>query len=351
MHRGLIALGSGAAALVAVAANAVAPGTIVTFKDWAVGCDNGLECQAASLMSEESTDDSLSIVMNRPAGVNASLNIDLSGFTAQADRYRVVIDGKIVRTGTMKVGSTTVKVVGVDAVKLARFMAKGKALRVVDGGGADLGAVSLSGAAAALRYFDEQQGRAGSRGAVIATGPKMPMAKRAVLPVISAKKITPTNVLPDTSALIALSENSPCAAQRFGSTEDTAYSLGMGPNGPQALVFLNCGSGAYNFSSGVYVGQRNDTAKWTFEPAKFDYAAPVSAEDSNIPVLVNADWNAETQTISSYSKGRGLGDCGSSETYVWDGSMFRLTKATAMTECRGSLDWIPTWRAEVRLVG
>ena len=349
MHRGLIALASGAAALLAVAAHAVAPGKIMTFKDWAAGCDNGLDCQAASLMVEEPTDDPLSIVMTRPTGANAPLNIDLSGFTAKADRYRVVIDGRIVRTGTMKVGSTTVKVVGSDAAKLARFMAKGRALRIVDGAGADLGAVSLSGAAAALRYFDEQQGRAGSRGAVIATGPKMPMAKRAVLPVISAKKITPTNILPDTSALIALSENSPCAARRFGSTEDTAYSLGMGQNGPQALVFLNCGSGAYNFSTGVYVGQRNGAEKWTFEPAKFDYAASGSAEGSIIPVLVNAYWNAGTQTISSYAKGRGLGDCGSSETYVWDGSMFRLTRATAMTECRGSLDWIPTWRAEVRL--
>ena len=351
MHRGLIALVCGAAALLAVAAHAASPGKIVTFKNWTVGCDNGFDCQATSLMVEEPTDDALSIVMKWPTGANAPLSIDLSGFTAKADRFRVVIDGKIVRTGTMKVGSTAVKITGAEAVQLARFMAKGKTLRVIGGGGADMGTVSLSGAAAALRYFDEQQGRAGSRGAIVAVGPKMPTARRAVLPVISARKITLTDVLPDTSALVALSENSPCAEQRIGSTEDTAYSLGVGPNGPQALIFLNCGSGAYNFSSGVYVGQRDGAKKWTFEPAKFDYVAPGSTEDNSLSVLINAYWNAETQTISSYAKGRGLGDCGSAETYVWDGSMFRLTRATAMTECRGSLDWIPTWRAEVRLVG
>ena len=93
---------------------------------------------------------------------------------------------------------------------------------------------------------------------------------------------------------------------------------------------LNCGAGAYNFSSGIYVGQRNAAGKWTFEPAKFDYGATGFSADSKIPLLVNADWDAASQTISSYSKGRGLGDCGSSESRVWDGTMFRLTDATVM---------------------
>jgi hypothetical protein len=75
--------------------------------------------------------------------------------------------------------------------------------------------------------------------------------------------------------------------------------------------------------------------KWTFEPAKFDYGATGFSADSKIPLLVNADWDAATQTIGSFSKGRGLGDCGSSESWVWDGTMFRLTDATVMGECRG----------------
>ena len=178
----------------------------------------------------------------------------------------------------------------------------------------------------------------------------MATAKTVSLPVISAKKIKPAKILPDAGALVALSEGSPCAAERFGPTADSAYSLGSGPDGPQALVLLNCGSGAYNFSSGIYTGQRNGKGKWTFEPAKFDYGAAGFSEDSKIPLLVNAGWDAATQTISSYAKGRGIGDCGSSENFVWDGNMFRLIGATVMGECRGSLDWIPVWRAEVRLV-
>jgi Protein of unknown function (DUF1176) len=355
MHRGMIASAFGVVALFAGVAHGVTPaapsvGKLVAFRDWTVGCDNGLACQAVALTTNGPSEDSLSMVITRPSGALSPLSIEMSGFTTKADRYRVVIDGKIADTGTMRVGSEAIRVSGTDALKLARAMAKGKAMRLIDGGGADLGAASLSGVAAALRYTDVQQGRAGSKGAVIATGPKMASGKKAVLPVVTAKKITPTDMLPDAPALVALSESSPCAAERFGSTEDTANSLGTGPDGAQALVLLNCGAGAYNFSSGVYVGQRDSKGKWSFAPASFDYGAGGFSPDSKIPLLINASWDAATQTIRSYAKGRGLGDCGSSENWVWDGNMFRLTSATAMGECRGSLDWIPVWRAEVKLV-
>lgn len=289
------------------------------------------------------------MVITRPSGATDPLTIVMSGFISKADRYRVVVDGRVASTGTMQVGSETFTVTGANAMRLARAMARGKAIRVIDGAGTDLGTASLSGVSAALRYMDGQQGRAGSRGAVIATGPRMATAKKSAIPVISVKKITPTDMLPDTSALVALSEGSVCAEERFGSTVDTAYSLGAGANGAQALVLLNCGAGAYNFSSGVYVGQRNSAGKWTFAPAEFDYGASGFSDESKIPILINADWDANKQSLSSRAKGRGLGDCGSSESWVWDGASFRLTEAKVMGECRGSIDWIPVWRAEVRL--
>jgi hypothetical protein len=335
----------------AVSSPAIAVGRTQAFKDWVVGCDNGLSCQAVALSTESASENMLALVVSRGGGVNAPLQIEMSGFTTKADRFRVVIDGKVADTGTMQVGSETIEISGANAVKLARTMAKGKALRLIDGGGTDLGGASLSGIAAALRYADVEQGRVGSRGAIVATGRRMAAAKTAAIPIISAKKIKPGDTLPDAASLVALSESSPCAEQRLGSTEDTAYSLGDGTNGPQALVLLNCGAGAYNYSSGVYVGERDAKGKWTFAPAKFDYATSTSVGQTKIPILINADWDAATQNLDGYNKGRGLGDCGSSESYVWDGSSFRLTGATRMTECRGALDWIPVWRAEVRLVG
>ncbi len=64
--------------------------------------------------------------------------------------------------------------------------------------------------------------------------------------------------------------------------------------------------------------------------------------------LVNALWNPAARKLATYSKGRGLGDCGVTQHYVWDGSRFRLIDQAEMQECRGSADFIQTWIAEAR---
>jgi hypothetical protein len=72
--------------------------------------------------------------------------------------------------------------------------------------------------------------------------------------------------------------------------------------------------------------------------------------DGRHQLLVNASWDAASQTINSHAKGRGLGDCGNAESYVWDGTQFRLISAFALHQCRGALDWLSLWHAEVELV-
>ncbi len=64
-------------------------------------------------------------------------------------------------------------------------------------------------------------------------------------------------------------------------------------------------------------------------------------------MLVNVGWSPEKSRLDSFAKGRGLGDCGGSEAYVWDGQRFRLIVATSMGECRGAWHWIRTWSARV----
>lgn len=356
MRRGILASAFVSAALVTgIAAHStpiapVAIGKTVTFKDWVAGCDNGLSCRAVALIPEASADQQLAVILKRSEGVSAPLVIEIAGAQSKSVTFRILVDGKTASTGAIDRDSDFIRISGTSAIKLARAMSRGKAVTVIDGDNANLGSASLAGAAAALRYIDAEQGRAGSAGAIIAIGKRKARVKEASLPVVTAKKMVPTNILPDASSLVALSESSPCAADRFGSTEDTAYSLGTGANGAQALVMLNCGAGAYNQASGIYTGQRDNAGKWTFAPAKFDYISTELGEANKVPVLINSDWDASTQSISSYNKARGVGDCGQSERWVWDGTAFRLTSAAVMDECRGSLEWIPVWRAEVKLV-
>jgi hypothetical protein len=49
-----------------------------------------------------------------------------------------------------------------------------------------------------------------------------------------------------------------------------------------------------------------------------------------------------------FNKGRGIGDCGSTSDWVWDGRAFRMVGAKSMPECHGvaEADWAPLYRAE-----
>jgi Protein of unknown function (DUF1176) len=329
----------------------VAPSKVVSFKDWAVGCDNGLACQAVSFVPEGYSDESISLTLMRGAEIDAAPQIEISGFTNKTDRYSVLVDGKVAYTANIVAPNEVIQINGTDAITLSRVFSRGRMLRLVDGAGLNMGRIPLSGVSATLRYIDAAQGRSGSRGAMLAKGRKPAAVKKAELPVIMTKRIIPTNVLPDTESLVTLSENSPCSQERFGQTQDAAYSLGSNQGVAQALILLNCGAGAYNTISGAYIGTRDAKGIWSYTPARFDYAAKKIGADSNVAVLINSKWDGASQSLSSYSKARGIGDCGSSEHYVWDGERFRLTQASIMDECRGARAWIPVWRAEVKLTG
>lgn len=321
------------------------------FKDWAVACDNSLSCEAVALGPEGAPfEDRLSLMVGRNSA-DGGVTITIIGEASKSDRYQLRVDRRVVTSGAMATagdGSVTLK--GPSALKVARALARGREMRLEDEKGALLGNATLRGSAAALRHVDAIQGRAGSSDALVAIGRKRPVGKSLPAPVILAKRIRPDDIVPDATTLVSLTEGSVCAEERNGVTEDRAHSLGKQDGRSRALVLLSCGSGAYNFASAAYIGIQADGGKWVFQPAQFDYGRDVLTMDGSLQLLVNSDWDPATQMLSSYAKGRGLGDCGNSESYVWDGYMFRLVAAHGMSECRGSLDWMQLWRSEVRLV-
>jgi hypothetical protein len=337
-----------AAALFATSALAeVKLGAQKYFKDWAVACDNRLFCEAVALQPESEPNGELSLSLSRKSD-SGDIVISLSGFETASDRYRIYIDGRFADSGPVSKADPSIKVTGTDAIRLARSLARGRRLSLQDGSGAQLGTASLAGSSAALQYIDTMQGINDSRDALAVAGRRVIRGKSVAAPLVTAKRIVPTETTPDATTLVSLVEGSACAAERFGVTEDAAYSLGTVDGSAMALVMLSCGSGAYNFSSAAYVGRADAQGKWTFAPARFDYGNDVRTLDKSLPLLVNADWDTTTQTLSSFAKGRGLGDCGNAESYIWDGSMFRLIKAYGMEQCRGSTEWLTLWSAEVK---
>ncbi len=328
------------ASLLAAPVHAVIqPNKVQVFKDWAVGCDNGGACEALPLASENGAIENMALVFRRDVNAKTMPRISISGFVSTSGRYTLLVDNKVVDVGAILPGDMPIELTGKDATKVVKAIKRGKSIKLVDGAGTKLGQASLSGATNALRYIDKIQ------------RPVPRKAGRFVVPMITVPRIMPTDKIPDTGSLVALAEGSSCAKDRIDVTQDTAYSLGNSSKGPSALALISCGNGAYNFSTAVFVGTQDLGGKWTFEPARFDYGPAQKNGAGDLAVLINSGWDSAAQSINSYSKYRGLADCGRSETYVWDGDMFRLTNATAMDACRGAGDWITVWRAEVKRTG
>lgn len=310
------------------------PGTIETFRDWVVGCDNGLDCKATVLGPEAGDFPRLLMSVERKAGPLGALRI---GFTGQEDAtppIAVTIDGKVVASG----GTTSPQgtyLTGADAQRVAAAMVEGKQATVRSG--ATSQALSLAGASAALRYIDDKQGRAGTQSALVARGPAPATIPRApALPIVRVPAIGGTAAALTPELLASMREQGSCETydDEYGRSETAALSDTL------TVVTLPCSRGAYNAMSAVFLVEDG-----TARPADFDVKTTMGPDDIGVGVITNGGF--ENGLLGSYAKGRGLGDCGVIQTFAWDGTGFRLVEMSEMPECRGSTDYIPTFRAQV----
>lgn len=327
-------------ALLAAAQAATGPSQVKAFGDWAVACDNLRFCEAASLMSNEEFDNIPQIAITREAGPAGDLAIEITPDTEYRGAWRIEIDGKQVQDGTLAGPSLVIR--GSWAAQLIEAMLKGQSMLVRSADGKTLSLASLKGISATLRYFDAQQGWAGSKAALVAKGDRPANTLPAAPAVPRVAFVRPSGKPAAIPAPLraAMGEQSKCDVVYADGTDTSpqteTFALGNG----QTLALIPCGSGAYNYSSVPFVVERGKAVV-----ARFDHV-PGWTESEGVATLVNADWDAAKGQLSSYVKGRGIGDCGSSETYVWDGAMFRLVEARAMGECRGSNNWLRVWKAE-----
>jgi Protein of unknown function (DUF1176) len=321
------------------------------FTDWAAACDNGGLCRAVSLHSPTDNRQSLMMVMTSSMDAKTPLQIDFFAPVVLKDQSSVslFIDGAEILINTPIDKNGVFAVSGDEAIKVARQLALGKVATVRDAKGIITGTASLIGSSSAFRKLDVLQRKNGTRAALIARGRKPFRAKMHALPIILVERSGTEDATPDVSALVALAESSACAKNRSEVSEDRAYSLGNGGGVAKALVLIACGSSAYSTNSQVYIGQQKADKSWQFESAKIEQPAVLSEAADAPTSLINAEWDASKRILGSLMKARGTGDCGLSASYVWDGKMFRLVEATGMEECRGAPDWLPLWRATVKV--
>lgn len=336
--------GAGVTQTLAVKATAPRPGALETYRDWTIGCDNRNRCEAVSLLPEGGAwpDSPIMVGVLRDAGPDTAAEVWVSRDAKGGGEFSFYVDGHRIASAMSREGDATVR--GPQASALAIAMARGGVLEIRSGS-RSLGKPSLAGSGAALRYMDARQGRAGTSTALVATGPLGPIAvraapvapsiRRAVLPVGGA----PANLWRE--ELTAIGKFTGCTAEMKDAQPPELHRLSR----TETLILVPCGGGAYNFTS-VPVVATGDAGRRAFRLAAFDMKPGWSEEEAR-PMLVNVGWTAEKLRLDSFAKGRGIGDCGGSEAYVWDGARFRLIQATSMGECRGAWRWIRTWSAQV----
>ncbi|MET0307536.1 MAG: DUF1176 domain-containing protein [Sphingomonas sp.] len=334
-------------ALLAAAQTAPAAGSIKTFGDWAAACDNVHACEMTSLYpgdgampDEGSGYDGAAISIVRGAGPAGGFIVEVTIMTHQTGETSVRVDDRVIAGGAPR--DDVMRFTGGDAERIVAAMVKGKEMRITDIGDGTIGRISLSGSSAALRFIDAEQGRAGTMTAAVAKGTKpadaVPLA--AALPRVPALRPSGKPATVTKAMRAAMDKAGDCAAVYEGGEgplpEVETYALGGG----KTLALLPCGNGAYNYSSVPFI-----VAGGKFDMAAFDQD-PGGMGEGDSTTLVNAGWDPKTGQLSSHAKGRGVGDCGAGATYVWDGTRFRQIEAREMPECRGSANWLATWRAE-----
>lgn len=335
------------AAMTAPWVDEAGPGQVSLYGDWAVGCDNGWACEAQALEPEgEAGSAPLSLFVQRLGGPNQPYRVGFRNYEDdQPDRIGLIVDGRHMGWAESG-GGEEFHFDPARTQAIVSALARGDAARLEGPNGEWLGDASLAGSYAALLFIEDRQHRTGTVTAGVAVGeapasnvpepPAVPRVRSMPIAARNGETATPLSM----EEAEALHEARECDGFGERRTRNDAFILSDAAD----LILISCSDGAYNFSDIAYVRRDGQVA-----PARFDHVF-AWGDDMEVPLLVNVNWDEDSGVLSTYAKGRGIGDCGTAERFVWDGEMFRLIERREMNQCRGSPYWIPVWRANVEAV-
>jgi hypothetical protein len=306
------------------------------FGDWAVACDNVQRCEATALMPENwYGDDAPELQLSREAGPQGEVMVSLNWPSRYLGPVAVLVDGGLVQRGVGK--RDGIKLRGGAALSLVKRLVNGRKLMIVGAKNQHLAELTLTGASAALRYIDAQQGRVDGVTAIVARGASSAATVPAAtapprIPAIRPDKGPPARF--DTVAVARLRKQADCEGDEALSAMKPDFHR-LDPH--STLILVPCIHGPYQSAVLLFVAHDGKIS-----PARFDIGP--GGEDP-VPMMVDPDWDPETGTLDTHAKGRGLGDCGRNLEWVWDGERFRMTFANGLEACRLSGLWLTRYRA------
>jgi hypothetical protein len=316
-----------------------------TYKSWFVACDNELACVAKGVS------DGADITIERQGGPTGTLVAFIRADHAfgLAD---IKTDGQPAGLSRaawqLSVADDETTATSSDLVAIRSLVQRLRnASKVSLGGDSE---VPLDGFAAAMLRLDERQGRLGGVTALFRPGPApaSQVPARPPIPKIPNHPITATLQKGEEARLIAgvradqraLFDTESCEKDPTA-MEPEAHALDAG----QALVLIPCMMGAYQGSSLAFIAPRGGGhARRLIAPTPYLGSDPDHPDGG---YFTESAFDPGTGTLSVHAKGRGLGDCGMSASWIWDGKAFRLSEMSLQQACGGVApgDWPSLFRS------
>ncbi len=333
----------------AAPAEAIPSGLEFGHEDWTLACDNTRTCRAAGYQRDDGDSEPVSILLTRPGGpgqrVSAELMLGQYEETTLPKQLQLQInDAKPALlqydadAGTATLSEAQVSTLLASLTRISRIV-----LIAEDG---RRWTVSDRGASAVLLKMDEFQGRLGTPGALVRKGTR---AEASVLPALPVPVVTVVKAPPTRPADTALATSTALRAALAAATSaddcaalhpDDSMFADEGPqqitvqrlSADKLLVSQNCWRAAYNTGDGYWVV--NDRAPYH-------------------PTLVTASAaDGDVRSIEQAHKGRGLGDCWYTASWVWNGTRFVKSAEANSGLCRlvaaGGAWQMPTLVSEVK---
>lgn len=320
-----------------------------SFSDWQLTCNNAAFCVARSFPG----DNGLVMTISRHAGVDDRplLRIDYgSAYSGELPgaplQDNLLLDQRRLKPDLKHWSVEPHHLATSNAIAIDEFLAQtldADTLQLTYQANAS---ISLHGLKAALLMMDDIQGRVNGLSAWVKRGdrvvwdvPPQPSLPRLPAPLPQPAALTRE----ETSGLID-----------YGTWRINTDSCSLDPmrrevsvaplTDSKALLLISCETGAYNVIDLAFEVTRSQpyVARGLLLTLPF---TPPSETDNQLD-LVNAEYDANTGFLYTFSKGRGLGDCGTATRWQFDGSEFVLAEYAEEKTCdawHSSDDWPTLW--------
>ena len=306
------------------AAKPAAKSVVFTHKDWELACDNTRTCRAVGYHRDQDSNNPLALLLERQAGVATATTAKLMlGYYGENEMppmpasLDVLVNGRSLGRAVVEKNSGVAELNA--AQTAAVLLALPKVADVQFASGKSRWKLSGDGATAVLLKMDEAQGRLGTATALVKKGHASDDGVLPVLPVpvvrmgaIDTSKPVDKRLSAVIKPLLSSSKDIDCID--LAKTEDTEPLQIWRVNAAKLLVSARCWSGAYNFGHGYWLV--ND--KPPYQPQ----------------LITDSGSDYSHGIISASHKGRGLGDCWSSNEWVWNGIDFTHSSASTTGMCK-----------------